>query len=415
MKLELEPATATAGLIKGKRRFERGEMTIGRDPSCALVINDETRMVSKTHCRILRDGIGFALRDESANGVSLSGRELAGGETVRLADGDEISLCGYVLRVRITNAEEPDWSDPDSRLAISEEPPSISTILADVAPTGRSASGILPGRLAENWMEAESRVGRRDQVERLSHTEIGWRGPPPVSMLGALLPNDWDDNSDAGSRNEHVAAMGIRMRLPQVVASQADEPATPPQQEPGGEALLNAFLQGYGAALEPADDPRLFMHRMGHVLRELVEHSNRMTAQIRDFALGEGVEWSAGAIDPLDSRCGIEAAEHDHRRVLEALRWLLDETDRLAPAIVAARPAPPQPAAATLRERLRETVTMLGQEGRAWRNYRAAYFVDDASPRVRFAARLAAAENLTGNLGAFEELKPDNTRQGAAG
>jgi type VI secretion system protein ImpI len=403
MKLELKPAVATESLIKGKRRLERGEMTIGRDPDCTLVITDETRMVSKTHCRILCVGRGFLLRDESVNGVSLTGRELAEGETVRLADGDEISFCGHVLRVCISGDDEPDWSDPDSRLAVSDEAPSITTILADVSPGGLGANGLLPGRVGEDWMQTQASAGRRHPLETLPGAEIGWNGPPPVSMLGSPLPQDWDDVSDAGGGNEHVLATSIRVSLPRTSAWQAAEGSPPPpQQEKDDERLLNAFLQGYGAALEPVGDTRLFMHRMGHALRQLVEYGNRIAAQTRDFALGEGVEWPGRTINPLDPRPGMETAERDHRRLLEAVSWLLDETDRLAPATVAARAVRPQ-AATILLELLRETAAMLGQEGRAWRSYGVAYFADGVSPRGRFKARLAASEDLD----AFEELKPD--------
>jgi hypothetical protein len=220
-------------------------------------------------------------------------------------------------------------------------------------------------------------------------------------MMGSPLPEDWDDASDAGGGNEHVPATSIRLSLPRTSASQAAEDAPPPlQQKPDDEILLNAFLQGYGAALEPAGDTRLFMHRMGHALRQLVEYGNRIAAQTRDFALGEGVDWPASAINPLDPRPGMETAERDHRRLLEAMSWLLDETDRLAPATVAARPR----AAATLLERLREIAAIPGQDGgRAWRSYGSAYFADGVSPRGRFKAHLAASEDPD----AFEELKPD--------
>ena len=417
MKLELKPDAATESLIKGKRRLERGEMTIGRDPGCTLVVNDERRMVSKTHCRIMRDGLGFQLRDESVNGVSLGGRELAEGETVRLADGDEISFCDYVLHVRIRGDDEPDWSEPDSRLAVSDDMPSITAILADVTPAGRGASGILPGRVAEDWIET-GRIGRRNQFEKPGPVQVGWQGPPPVSMLGSSLPNDWDDVSDSGSRNEHVAATGMRVSLPRADASEVAEPAAPPPppppQEAGEEVLLNAFLEGYGAALEPAGDPRLFMRRMGHALRQLVEHSNHIAAQTRDLALGEGLERPARTIDPLDPRLGIEAVEGDHRRLLEATGWLLEEIDRLAPAAITAHGAGPQSAAAPLRERLRETAAtlILGQEGGGpWRSYRIAYYVDGVSPRGRFAAQLAAIEDMIKQADTFEELKPDSVTE----
>ena len=55
---------------KGWRLLEQGEMTLGRASTCSWVIADPERRTSSLHCRITRDAQGFALRDESTNGMA---------------------------------------------------------------------------------------------------------------------------------------------------------------------------------------------------------------------------------------------------------------------------------------------------------------------------------------------------------
>lgn len=398
MLLELEPDDHTSGKITGKRRLERGELTIGRDPACDLVVSDDSRMVSKLHCRIVGDDRGFQVRDESSNGVTVSGREMARDENVRLADRDVIVFCGFAFTVAVTGVGEPDWSDPDERLKLGDEALSITSILADLAPRGRGASGILPGRLADDWAEsATHRPGRED--DRLSRAEVGWRGPPPLGLLGGL-PADWNsEGSETGSRNEHVAATGTRMRAPRSVGPapeiQSDKPAPTDDR-----ALLDAFLQGYGAALEPTVDPELFMRQMGRSLRELGALQSRIAAQTRDFVSSEGADWARVSIDPLDPADGIAEAEAAHQRFLEALRDHLDELDRLAPASIEARMALSPSKSAQLPERLKLWAADViegfsaarKRSGEIVRSYAEAYGASGKTPRQRLAARFGEPE-----------------------
>ncbi|MCL2714036.1 MAG: FHA domain-containing protein [Alphaproteobacteria bacterium] len=415
MKLEIRPAGSCEKAITGRLRLERGEMTIGRDPGCTVVVNDDSRTVSKTHCRILRDGVGFVLRDESVNGVSLGDRELAEGEALRLVNGDEIRFCGYHLRVRISGDEEPDWSDPDQRLALSDEAPSITAILADVAPAGRGAGSMLPGHFGEDWMQAEPLPRGNDPLAGSATT--GWVGPPSLLPLGSTLPEDWNMASDSGSRNEHVAATGIRVSVARTAEAQAP-PAMPDPDvvaaaaEAAAQALINAFLQGYGAPLEVLGDPRLFIHRMGHSLRLLVDHSSRVAAETGAFASTEGVDWGAAGIDPQDPRDALSRAEVHHRSLIAAASWLLGETDRLAPPVIAGMAQDAQPA--KLGVRLRDSMLPGRDAGRAWRGYYSAYYVDGATPRVRFGKELSRKAQTHGQADSFEELKADSNPHGAS-
>ncbi len=86
-------------LIWGHRQIALvpGENLIGRDPSAAVRINDES--VSRRHARVLVDQDGARLEDlGSKNGTFLRGRALS--RPVLLEDGDEFTLGEVVAPLR---------------------------------------------------------------------------------------------------------------------------------------------------------------------------------------------------------------------------------------------------------------------------------------------------------------------------
>jgi len=86
-------------LIWGRRQITLvpGENLIGRDPTAAVWINDES--VSRRHARILIDQDGARLEDlGSKNGTFLRGRALSA--PAHLEEGDEFSLGEVVAPLR---------------------------------------------------------------------------------------------------------------------------------------------------------------------------------------------------------------------------------------------------------------------------------------------------------------------------
>jgi hypothetical protein len=72
--------------------------SVGRALDNDVVIADSR--VSRYHVQLVRDARGLVLRDlGSTNGTSVAGRKVA---ELRLADGDRVSLGGYVVAVRLT-------------------------------------------------------------------------------------------------------------------------------------------------------------------------------------------------------------------------------------------------------------------------------------------------------------------------
>lgn len=74
---------------------DQGELVLGRDPACGIVIDDPS--VSRRHCRLL---LGEEVEVEdlgSTNGTSLEGQRLSPGSARRVATGRAVSVGGALL------------------------------------------------------------------------------------------------------------------------------------------------------------------------------------------------------------------------------------------------------------------------------------------------------------------------------
>ncbi len=81
---------AQSGVLSGQRWSVDRELTIGRDPVCALVIPD--RQVSRIHARLSATPEGILLEDlGSKNGTFINGEQII--DPVILSDGDEIQVA----------------------------------------------------------------------------------------------------------------------------------------------------------------------------------------------------------------------------------------------------------------------------------------------------------------------------------
>jgi biotin carboxyl carrier protein len=86
----------TQGTVAGRSwTLGAGTFTIGRQPGCDLHLGTEPG-VSKQHAKVQAEGDQYILVDlESRNGTIVNGRPI---QRKRLFDGDEIRICGCVLR-----------------------------------------------------------------------------------------------------------------------------------------------------------------------------------------------------------------------------------------------------------------------------------------------------------------------------
>ena len=255
MRLELRQIDSE-GTSPASRKwfFERGRRTLGRAPDCDWRLPEDQRSVSKFHCTIERDREGFLLRDQSANGSKVDGHIVHEGESARLADQSTVEVGNLAFKVRISGERDEDLEDPEAGLVLSDEPLTISSILADIAPGGRAAAGILGERVAEDWSVPVATGKEGSSPSR--NVEIGWNGPPEIRSATKFLPDDWntDEGSDYGSHLEHgsathVSAPALRVRAVETLETVNDNIPPP-------EPLLDDF-------------PRLSIGRAGELAERL--------------------------------------------------------------------------------------------------------------------------------------------------
>lgn len=201
MRLELKAISDGVKPLLGQTKwyFERGTRTIGRSPDCDWQLPQEQRSVSKLHCTIQRDAKGFVLQDQSANGSRVDGIVVHEGEVARLSDRSKLELGGLAFSIHISGEAEPEMEDPDKRVAMSDEPLTISAILADIAPAGRTATGILGARVSDDWPEP---AAKKDGHAPSRNVDIGWNGPPETSQT-KILPDDWNIETKTGGHSDY--------------------------------------------------------------------------------------------------------------------------------------------------------------------------------------------------------------------
>ncbi|NSY51333.1 FHA domain-containing protein [Agrobacterium tumefaciens] len=224
MKLALKDTRNIGAARASQWTFERGRRVIGRSRECDWQIDDNERRVSKLHCTLNRDGEGFTIMDQSANGTLVDGRLLLEGESARLRDGSQINIGGQVFQVAISGDAELDFSDPDASLRMSDEPLTISAILADIAPNGRSAGGMMGNTASvDDWSETWREGAKRKAKSISRNVEIGWSEPPAAHGISAILPDNWDEEPVASSEHEHTDALNTPVMISRPVSTARSE------------------------------------------------------------------------------------------------------------------------------------------------------------------------------------------------
>ncbi len=222
MRLELRQ-TAGEGSSKGWF-FERGKRTLGRSPDCDWQVSDPKRLISKIHCAIERDRAGFFVRDQSANGTRVDGATIFEGETARLTDKSKIAFGDVAFTVVITGEADREMDDPAADLRLSDERLTISSILADIAPGGGTATGVLGQRNGDDWIAALAQPSKNGKSPS-RNVDIGWNGPPDVNGIKPILPDDWNSDFELGSQLEHGAATHVSVAVARDSGSETVETA----------------------------------------------------------------------------------------------------------------------------------------------------------------------------------------------
>lgn len=342
MRLELRPQTRTENR-QTRWVLEYGRRTVGRSRDCDWQIEDDSRRVSKLHCTIAREGKGFVLSDQSANGTLVDGKQLMEGESSTLRDGSVIDVRGHRFTVSIVGGDEQDLHDPVHSLPLSDENLTISSILSDIAPNGKTARGIMGERLAEEpWAQPPASSSSKSGKTLTRNVDIGWSGPPQVDGSTPVLPDNWFEDEDYGSQLEHrnatrtVVTVAPPKRQPEAVIVSEHPSTSAPRSD-----FDDVFAEPSAKAPAPAAAPDALL------LTTITKALTRLDTATADCfaALGMDVEPPARPVlDTADLINQLEALVQRQTQLGEVLeRMMREATQKLDPRLLEARVDADQP------------------------------------------------------------------------
>ena len=217
------PLTATFGEVGG---------TIGRAAENTLVLTDPDRKISRTHAVVFhRDG-AYGLRDQgSVVPVQHNGQPIGNGREVTLADGDELRIAGYGMRIKLETAMMD----------------TIGTAIPINEATGEMAAPVL------SWANQPAAApGEGIQSIEISTPEISGVAPPPPEPAPVIAP---------------VSEASPRAAEPPPVATVSAAPAAPSS---SNDELVRALLKGAGLSdveIRGGLSPEL-MRQLGELMSE---------------------------------------------------------------------------------------------------------------------------------------------------
>jgi predicted component of type VI protein secretion system len=174
-------------------RFSIGALrtTVGRDPSCDLVIDNVG--ISRLHATVEVVGDSFVLRDcDSENGITLNGEPCREG---RLVHGDIIGLNKFLLRFSNQTLEVPANLQPKPQPAAESRPRDVQRTMHVDRDAAQALVEIAKQQIARKRAETAARGGEseRPPAQRPRQREpMRWEEPdgPSQSMtviVGALV------------------------------------------------------------------------------------------------------------------------------------------------------------------------------------------------------------------------------------
>lgn len=190
-KLTLHPPQRAARFVI----IREGEsLTVGRDPGCALVIEDPR--VSKRHAEVRWTGASWAIEDlGSKNGTAVNGRAADG---ITLGDGDTISFGGLPGRFDRLSAAE----------AASIEAERVARIETSARIRRRLQSDPEPADLLVRFLEAAMELTRTDRGFVLLLSPTGRLRAEVAAGLSAEAVRDERFRGSVGAVRQAVESQG---------------------------------------------------------------------------------------------------------------------------------------------------------------------------------------------------------------
>ena len=184
-------------------RFEGLGGTIGRDEGNTLVLQDKHRRVSRLHASVtFPDGVATIANASTTLPISVGTKVLAGGHKAVLAEGDQIEIGPFVLKVRAAKMDAAENSlevhNQPTILAtpgIPLLPHRVGTALMPT-PQGRSTSTLTPGEEVDPFADLFADLSSADNMIGGLPLQAKLPEPRPVPVAPSPLPVDEDPFAD---------------------------------------------------------------------------------------------------------------------------------------------------------------------------------------------------------------------------
>lgn len=248
MRLTLElidgPHAGEARAIDGGTAF-----SVGTEHGATWVLAG-ARGVARLDLRRGPNGFEASVQGE----VTIEGQPAPDGMAIHLSHGSRIGLGDRTLRASVTQEAATGLGGSYA----NPEPLTISTILSDISAGGDTATGLLPGRGGNDFLQhiTGSRSSRPDPLDRIAAFGYGPNRPAPSGSkndkpLATYLPEDWDKPSDRLNRVFQAEASSAALRIG--LQEDGDEDDKPRKAKPA--VTSHPLLGAAGLRPEEVDGP----------------------------------------------------------------------------------------------------------------------------------------------------------------
>jgi pSer/pThr/pTyr-binding forkhead associated (FHA) protein len=117
-----------------ERQFDQDIITIGRDSTNSLMLDDTKRLISRRHAKIKREGEQYCLFDEdSRNGTFLNEQKISPTQPYTLQNGDMVKIGEYIIQyTHIAASTEDEDTTRVFENPFRKEAQSIVTLLQQI-------------------------------------------------------------------------------------------------------------------------------------------------------------------------------------------------------------------------------------------------------------------------------------------
>jgi predicted component of type VI protein secretion system len=212
------------------RDFDVLPVSIGRDATCSVALEDPNKHMSRFHVEIEEEsGVYWMVVVSKVNPVMVKGRRYGPGTRLVLHSGDSFEVAEYEVQVMLPEPAE-DLSEPLAP-AVKAPPPSNDPLMQVLSSTHTHGTPL----------------SEQDPAERLFNESTFFGSDEPTPIAKALPPEE--------------------TFVPK------PRPAPAPNASAGAASALRAFLEGAGVPhkeLSPADSERM-LRDCGAIMRAAVE------------------------------------------------------------------------------------------------------------------------------------------------